>query len=471
MESHSKTDSRIAGIARISVSAGDIEAVRQHVKEMLEGDVFKGSQRSGRFLQYIVDEAISGRFDSLKERVIGVELFGRAPSYDTGADAIVRVTASDVRKRLQQHYDQFGANSKFQISLPPGSYIPEIAKGAAPSSSVNGPAASVANIPVSAPITNVLEKHSIENAPQKKPGSSANTPAVFGFLAGAIATAVVAMLIYVLYPGSHASTIIQTSNSEWTPELKELWAPFTSSQRPLTVTFETRLFVDFRGHAIVRDSTVEDISSIESSKTLMDLKHLFNTDEIYEARRYSDFSDATALFSIAKLLATTGMSMKAERSVDMTNEDIHSTNLLLLGKPGAYDSITLKSLPGFNFVFQKDSSIQNINPKPGEEPVYLRTGDTAATGGLRIRYALIRMTPGSDKGQHVLSLISADSELFEPLALYITDLRYAKDLVDHLHLPSGKLPDSYEVLIKIQERGLKVLQASYIAHRAISVPH
>jgi hypothetical protein len=96
---------------------------------VIDGDAFKGSHRSGQFLQYIVDQAIAGRFESLKERVIGMELFGRSASYNTGDDAIVRVTASDVRKLLLQHYGRYGATSAFRISLPSGSYIPEIRHG------------------------------------------------------------------------------------------------------------------------------------------------------------------------------------------------------------------------------------------------------------------------------------------------------------------------------------------------------
>ena len=53
----------------------------------------------------------------MKERVIGIKLFGRDPSYDTGEDAIVRVTASDVRRRLLQHYGKYGFTSEFRISL------------------------------------------------------------------------------------------------------------------------------------------------------------------------------------------------------------------------------------------------------------------------------------------------------------------------------------------------------------------
>ena len=96
-----QNDARTLELAKITGTEEDIALLQQHVKEVIEGAAFKGSHRSGQFLQYIVDQAIAGHFESLKERVIGVELFGRSPSYDTGDYAIVRVTASDVRKRLE----------------------------------------------------------------------------------------------------------------------------------------------------------------------------------------------------------------------------------------------------------------------------------------------------------------------------------------------------------------------------------
>ena len=90
--------------AKIAETPAEIAFVRQHLQEVLAATAFRGSHRSAQFLKHIVEQSIAGNFESLKERSIGIELFGRAPSYDTGEDAIVRVTASDVRKRLLQHY-------------------------------------------------------------------------------------------------------------------------------------------------------------------------------------------------------------------------------------------------------------------------------------------------------------------------------------------------------------------------------
>jgi len=107
-------------------SEEELASLQEHVKEIIASKAFSGSDRCGRFLAYIVDQAIAGHFESLKERVIGVEVFGRSPSYSTSEDAIVRVTASDVRKRLQRHYRKLGTISSIHIALPVGSYIPEI---------------------------------------------------------------------------------------------------------------------------------------------------------------------------------------------------------------------------------------------------------------------------------------------------------------------------------------------------------
>ena len=98
-------------------------ALREHLNQLVESPAFKGSKRSQQFLQHIVDKALAGHGDELKERSLGVELFGRDPSYDTGEDAIVRVTASDVRKRLSQFYSS--TESVHRIDLNAGSYTPE----------------------------------------------------------------------------------------------------------------------------------------------------------------------------------------------------------------------------------------------------------------------------------------------------------------------------------------------------------
>ena len=66
--------------------------------------LFANSKRYPALLAYVVEQTLLGNAAELKERSIGIEVFGRAPSYDANADPVVRITAGEVRKRLSQYY-------------------------------------------------------------------------------------------------------------------------------------------------------------------------------------------------------------------------------------------------------------------------------------------------------------------------------------------------------------------------------
>ena len=98
-------------------------SILTHLEEILASPAFCSSPRASQFLRYVVESALAGEKDSLKERVIGERVFGRPPDYDTGQDAIVRVKASEVRRRLAQYYDD-SPDETLRIELPAGSYVP-----------------------------------------------------------------------------------------------------------------------------------------------------------------------------------------------------------------------------------------------------------------------------------------------------------------------------------------------------------
>ncbi len=102
------------------------EMVRCELERILQSSAFRGSHRSQEFLRYIVEKTLVPQLSDLKERHIAVELFGRPPAANLAEDTIVRVTAREVRRRLQQFYaSPEGAGAVLQIHLSPGSYVPE----------------------------------------------------------------------------------------------------------------------------------------------------------------------------------------------------------------------------------------------------------------------------------------------------------------------------------------------------------
>jgi len=99
--------------------------LRAHLRDVLAGDAFKGGKRAQDFLQLIVGHALAGRLENLRERMLGAEMFGRPIGYDTANDAVVRVKATEVRKRLAQHYQNLPAPPPVRIELQSGAYVPQ----------------------------------------------------------------------------------------------------------------------------------------------------------------------------------------------------------------------------------------------------------------------------------------------------------------------------------------------------------
>jgi len=102
------------------------QAAVDQLARILDSSQFRSSKRCSVFLRYVVEQAVENRFDSLKERTVGVMVFDRDPDYDTNQDPVVRCTAGEVRKRLAQYYLEPAHEREFRISLPPGSYVPEV---------------------------------------------------------------------------------------------------------------------------------------------------------------------------------------------------------------------------------------------------------------------------------------------------------------------------------------------------------
>jgi hypothetical protein len=107
--------------APVGTTVPNADAVREALNAILESKHFRTSKQCQELLRYIVEHSLGAENASLKERIIGAEVFGRALSYDTAEDPVVRVRAADVRKRLAQYY-QSCEHPLLHIELQPGSY-------------------------------------------------------------------------------------------------------------------------------------------------------------------------------------------------------------------------------------------------------------------------------------------------------------------------------------------------------------
>jgi hypothetical protein len=113
----------ITDVERLDRQTPSPVEVRQALRMVLESQPFRTSKQCQDLLRYVVEKSLSGDDPSLRERIIGIEVFGRQPSYDTSEDPVVRVRAAEVRKRLAQFYQAHDHDSPLvAIELLPGSY-------------------------------------------------------------------------------------------------------------------------------------------------------------------------------------------------------------------------------------------------------------------------------------------------------------------------------------------------------------
>ena len=107
---------------RLPKTRAEHQKIVAQMELILASQHFSHSKRSQLLFRYIVAKTLQGQVSILKERTLGVEVFERAPDYDTNEDPIVRMTAGEVRRRIAQYYHDPAHRDEPQIDLPSGSY-------------------------------------------------------------------------------------------------------------------------------------------------------------------------------------------------------------------------------------------------------------------------------------------------------------------------------------------------------------
>jgi hypothetical protein len=98
--------------------------------------------RTGRLLAHIGEKSFARQEEQLTEFNIATEVFGRSPkSFVAGDDAVVRVEAHRLRKKLREIYERGPGAGGLQVAVPAGSYVLKFERVAA----VPGPGAASAS--------------------------------------------------------------------------------------------------------------------------------------------------------------------------------------------------------------------------------------------------------------------------------------------------------------------------------------
>jgi hypothetical protein len=441
MSSAAQVAERSAEIARILETESDLKAFQQHLEEVLCGEAFRGSHRSGQFLRYVVNQSVSGHCDELKERLIGVELFGRSPSYDTGEDAIVRVTASDVRRRLLQHYGTYGTASEFRIRLPLGSYIPEIARDVPVK--MDALVESEIELPREAPIdflaasAPLMDETSVLVDREKVPGLSEArrfwtrwkvllcclSIAVSGIFA--VWLTVRTDSLWGTLFGFQLSTKLITSD----PNIAEVQS----------LTGQTVTLSDYANQRYVPDpeKVPPQLMNLSTEILRRDQAAAVDTGIAVNIAEWRDQAKAGRL---------TIQSARTLRFSDLLKDG----NFILLGSPRSNPwALFYSDHLDFRFVFDQDSGqeiVENLHPRNGESSRYVPTAMGFATGQ---SFAVASYLHNPDHLGHVLLIAGANAEGTEAVNDLMTDSTALSAVMSRCGLPRRAPIPNFQLLLRL----------------------
>lgn len=403
----------------------EADAIREHLNEVVQSPAFRVSRRSLEFLQHIVEKALAGEFDDLKERSLGVQIFGRPATYDTGSDAIVRVTASDVRKRLHQFYTAEGVNSPLRIELPSGSYIPEFRKFSTPEINISGPQ-------LSAPLELLSE------APAIQPR--------WGKWQKLLALA--ALLLCLAAAGGHW---YRQRFSNTAPVSNPLpWSALFSSERDLRIIF-CDPDISMAQHILNFNISLSDYAN---------QKYLPATaQKNAEALRLVGTLKGVNVAAVDAEIATTIARLKQDNPRQIRTHTARSfhvldfktdDNFVIFGSP--------RSNPWFNlfqdrldFRFDYDPAtnqeiIRNFRVQKGESPAYVPTAKGWATG---IAYAVVAFIENPNQKGHVLLLAGSNAEATEAAGKLATNPEKISHMLSTFGIDPEGPPKHFEALLRV----------------------
>lgn len=263
------------------IDPAERQAIVDQLERMLANPLFSHSKRYPTLLRYVVEHALDGRTEQVKERTLGIEVFGRAPDYDTNLDPVVRTTAGEIRKRIAQYYHEPGHETEWRIDLPCGTYVPEFHAPAVP----------------------------LVSAPER---------ATRSWLLPAVSILVLASV-----------AVMAAWFKPWSPRpaLDRFWAPLMESSAPILLCVGQPHFRSFPGSPLlsVGQATGGDDTAApgESQVSLNDLYKM--------GKHYISLTDSVTLTRVAGLLECKGKPYRVRGELSTSFADLRDGPAVLVG--------------------------------------------------------------------------------------------------------------------------------------------
>ncbi|HUS06693.1 MAG TPA: hypothetical protein VMZ52_10370 [Bryobacteraceae bacterium] len=406
------------------------ELAREEIDRLVHSDLFRASDAQRRLLTYLAEKSLAGQADDLKEYTVGIEAMGKPSEYDPQRDSSVRMQAARLRDKLAEFYRNEGSGHAVHVEFPKGRF-----------KLIFEPR------PVSAPPTDTPLRARHPRQPR------------MWWIAGMAAAVVLWVGVSLLPRGWLAGASSQSA-------VDLLWQPFLKGTRPVLLSLGAPLFIQVDGLGFLRAPGIDDWAAAQRNGQLGAIARLFPGKHLESSHVYTGIGEATGAFQLASLFGSRGRDLRLVASETLSWDEIGRSDVIFVGPPKF--NLQLKEIPVQQDIELDANGIRNLHPR-ANEPRYIPDEDAPqpVTSRLAQTHAIITRIPGLHGEGDVL--VCASNWTAGTLAAidYLTREDHARDLVNHIRLPTGKLPRYYQVVIRAKVKGYTPLEVAYVFHHEL----
>jgi hypothetical protein len=413
---------------------GARELLERQVEKVETSHVFSGSASLRHLLRYLARSTFESPGNPPKELEIAVNVLHRPANFDPQTDAAVRVLAVRLRAKLAEYYVSDGRTDPVKISLPRGGYHLEFH-----SAPKDAPAAET----------------------EARPSRSVWPKWVWGAagLAGAV------LLVAVFWAGARFGS---RSSQSLPAEVRAVWGPFLQNGKSTALVMGVPVMTRI-GQAVIRLFDVNSSDDVGASPELAKIEHTLGAVRTAYSQ-YTGVGEATGLGLISRLLASGAREPIIERSSALNWDDVRANNVVFIGTPKAIPQISLIPIdPDFEAETTSTARILNRRPKPNELLIYPIVPAANASGFATEGYALITRVSGLPGYGEIMVLVGGTTECVWAAAEYVTKPNHMAEMLDRIRRPDGRVPASYQVVIKAKFEGQVPVDVSYVTHHELAI--
>jgi hypothetical protein len=441
-------DSAVNTEVKVRQDEPNVDERRQLIERIASSAHFRRSARLRDFLLYVGGQSLKEGRAEIHEQEIGAKVFERAPSYDPSQDNIVRVNATELRKRIDLYFATDGAREPLVLKIPRGGYRP-VFHWRAPD-----------DIIPPTPPTEIARAEGISNAPTVAERSTGSRAAYLGWAGVAIVLAVVCAVLL------KQNLALRSSSARWAgrPTVEALWKDFVKGQQEVDIvlpdasvtmsaeiTHQSMMLSDYLEHNYINQQEAASLSRDRVS----DLTDIFSHNLV----TIGDFHAAQQILALPPIAP----SLRLVLARFYTADSIKRNSFVLLGGRKANPWMGLfEDLLNFRLAFDpqhNEAFVTNRHPQRGEMSSYAAWTDAndVTTG-----YCVVGYLPNPNRTGNVIMLAGTDSDTTSAAAEFLTSETSLAKFRNTLKVK--KFPH-FEVLLKTSRVSNTSLNTEVIAYR------